>query len=241
VIETLTYSAVLLSRHDWDITEEILRAVTDNSRQIHPLVRYMLVQCTRDLLRDRNSRQLKTVPMSMITCLIDALKLTSSSALGSSETEGDGGSANDEDRSLYGFMRASHITPRGGKWSGTIVLFEALAHSLHAGAGAHVAAFAKEGGFDMLLSWFLSDAPSTVVALVLWLVLELVSLACINGADHAPFLEELLTKVSLSAAQRMLLMSMMRTWLHEIKVGPVSHCDGLGHSTVGDGRCAESF
>lgn len=66
--------------------------------------------------------------------------------------------------------------------------------------------------------WFLSDAPSTVVALVLWLILELVSLACINGVDHAPFLEELLTKVSLSAAQRMLLMSMMRTWLHEIKV-----------------------
>lgn len=225
MIETLTYSAVLLSRHDWDITEEILRAVTDDSRQIHPLVRYTLVQCTRDLLRDRNSRQLKTVPMSMITCLIDALKLTS--APSSVEAEGDGGGANDEDRSLYGFMRAPHITPRGGKWSGTIVLFEVLAHSLHAGAGAHVAAFAKEGGFEMLLKWFLSDAPSTVVALVLWLVLELVSLACINGADHAPFLEELLTKVSLSAAQRMLLMSMMRTWLHEIKVRQISHCYDL--------------
>jgi len=72
--DVLSYCAVLLSRHDYDLVEDIL-SIGISQQPMHPSVRLQLLNCARDLLRDRNSRDLSAVSGGLMEACVRALRL----------------------------------------------------------------------------------------------------------------------------------------------------------------------
>ena len=73
ICEVLTYSAVLLSRHNSDLVEDILKLGMSEQR-MHDTVRMHLLNCARDLLRDRNSRKLPPVSAELKEIVIKSMR-----------------------------------------------------------------------------------------------------------------------------------------------------------------------
>ena len=73
ICEVLSYSAVLLSRHNNDLVEDIVKLGISEER-MHDTVRMHILNCARDLLRDRNSRKLPPVSTGLKESVIKSLR-----------------------------------------------------------------------------------------------------------------------------------------------------------------------
>jgi len=73
ICEVLSYSAVLLSRHNNDLVEDIVKLGISEER-MHDTVRMHILNCARDLLRDRNSRKLPPVSTGLKETVIKSLR-----------------------------------------------------------------------------------------------------------------------------------------------------------------------
>ena len=71
--EVLSYSAVVLSKHDSHLFEDILARGMTNHR-MDATVRQMLLSCSCDLLRDRNARKLPPVSVDVVNNVVKCLR-----------------------------------------------------------------------------------------------------------------------------------------------------------------------
>lgn len=69
-----SYSAVLLSRHDSELVEDLLRLGMSSGQSMHPVIRLQLLNSACELLRDRNARRLTGVPSALVEEVVKALQ-----------------------------------------------------------------------------------------------------------------------------------------------------------------------